>query len=48
MMANYIINQVLLADFALLRVKTNSNKRFGNRIRPQNLRAQRPRIAFPV
>jgi hypothetical protein len=47
-MVTYILNHVLLADFLLLRVKTNSNKRSGSRISPRNLWAQRLRKAFLV
>jgi len=47
-MVNYILNNVLLVDFSLLRVETNSNKRSGNRTSPPKLWAQKLRIAFPV
>jgi hypothetical protein len=37
-----------VAEFLLLRVETNSNKRSGNRINPPKLWAQRLRIAFSL
>jgi len=47
-MVNYILNNVLLVDFSLLRVEKNYNKLFGNRASPPKLWVQRLRIAFPV